>query len=303
MDVMRITPRGFCHGVVDAIRLAREAGATHPGPVYMLGYLVHNAHVVDELAEHGVTLIDLDDRLGGLDRIDHGTVILTAHGVSPAVKEKAVDKGLTIIDATCSDVYVTHDLIVELVSQGYEIIYVGKRGHPEPEGAIGEAPDHVHLVTDVEDVQRLELDAQKLGVTTQTTLSLWDTQEVIDAVTRKFPHAEVHNDICLATQHRQDAAVEAAKHCDLVLVVGSQRSSNSKRLVEVVRDITGTPAFLVDDVSEIDLTWFEGRQRVGITAGASTPARVTRAVIEYVEALEPPAAVPKSKAAARTADR
>ena len=287
MEVMRITPRGFCHGVVDAIRLAQEAGTTHSGPVYMLGYLVHNAHVVDELAEHGVELIDLDDRLRGLDQIDRGTVILTAHGVSPAVKDKAMSKGLTIIDATCSDVYVTHDLIIELVSKGYEIIYVGKRGHPEPEGAIGEARDRVHLVTSLKDVQRLELDVPKIAVTTQTTLSIWDTQDIIDAIKHKFPHAEVHNDICLATQDRQDAAVEAAKDCDLVLVVGSQRSSNSKRLVEVVRNISGTPAFLVNSVGEIDLSWFRGRQRVGITAGASTPARVTRSVIEYVEALDP----------------
>ena len=158
MDVLRITPRGFCHGVVDAIRLANEAGSQHQGPVYMLGYLVHNAHVVNELAENGVQLVDFDDRMAGLDQIQHGTVILTAHGVSPAVKQRAIDKGLTVIDATCSDVYITHDLIIDLVSRGYEIIYVGKRGHPEPDGAIGEAPGHVHLVSTTEDVAALDLD-------------------------------------------------------------------------------------------------------------------------------------------------
>ncbi|MCY4112209.1 MAG: 4-hydroxy-3-methylbut-2-enyl diphosphate reductase, partial [Chloroflexi bacterium] len=126
MDVLRITPRGFCHGVVDAIRLAQEAGQTHEGPVYMLGYLVHNAHVVQELAQYNVKLIDLDDRFAGLEKIESGTVILTAHGVSPAVKSRAMDRGLTVIDATCSDVYVTHDLIIDLVDKGYEIIYVGK---------------------------------------------------------------------------------------------------------------------------------------------------------------------------------
>ncbi len=289
MDVLRITPRGFCHGVVDAIRLAQEAGTTHEGPVYMLGYLVHNAHVVDEMAQYGVELIDFNDRLRGLDRIDRGTVILTAHGVSPAVKARAMAKGLTVIDATCSDVYVTHDLIIDLVGKGYEIVYVGKQGHPEPEGAIGEAPEHVHLVTSVEDVQRLALDGAKIAVTTQTTLSIWDTKEITDAVAVKYPHAEVHNDICLATQDRQEAAVAAAAECDLVLVVGSQRSSNSKRLVEVVRNITETPAHLVDSIDDIDLAWLEGRRRVGVTAGASTPARVTREVIEFVEAYEPEA--------------
>ena len=289
MDVLRITPRGFCHGVVDAIRLARESGTAHEGPVYMLGYLVHNAHVVDEMAQYGVELIDFDDRLRGLDQIDRGTVILTAHGVSPTVKARAMAQGLTVIDATCSDVYVTHDLIIDLVGKGYEIVYVGKQGHPEPEGAIGEAPGHVHLVTSVEDVHELALDGAKVAVTTQTTLSIWDTKEITDAVVAKYPHAEVHNDICLATQDRQEAAVTAAAECDLVLVVGSQRSSNSKRLVEVVRNIAQTPAYLVDCIDDIDLAWLEGGQRVGVTAGASTPARVTREVIEFVETYEPEA--------------
>lgn len=287
MDVLRITPRGFCHGVVDAIRLANEAGASHQGPVYMLGYLVHNAHVVNELAENGVQLVDFDDRMAGLDQIERGTVILTAHGVSPAVKQRAIDKGLTVIDATCSDVYITHDLIIDLTSRGYEIIYVGKRGHPEPDGAMGEAPGHVHLVSTPEDVAALDLDNDLLAVTTQTTLSIWDTQDVIDAVVAKYPHVEVHNDICLATQDRQEAAVQAADVCDLVIVVGSQRSSNSHRLVEVVRNVKQTPAYLVDSADEVDVSWFKPGMRVGVTAGASTPARVTRRVIELIEAYEP----------------
>ena len=287
MDVLRITPRGFCHGVVDAIRLANEAGAAHEGPVYMLGYLVHNAHVVDELAENGVKLVDFDDRIAGLEKIDHGTVILTAHGVSPAVKQRAIDKGLTVIDATCSDVYITHDLIIDLAGRGYDIIYVGKRGHPEPDGAMGEAPGRVHLVSMPEDVDTLQLDNDRLAVTTQTTLSIWDTQDVIDAVVAKYPHVEVHNDICLATQDRQEAAVQAADVCDLVIVVGSQRSSNSHRLVEVVRNVKQTPAHLVDSAADVDLSWLKPGMRVGVTAGASTPARVTRRVIELIEAYEP----------------
>ena len=287
MDVLRITPRGFCHGVVDAIRLANEAGAAHEGPVYMLGYLVHNAHVVDELAENGVQLVDFDDRIAGLEKIDHGTVILTAHGVSPAVKQRAIDKGLTVIDATCSDVYITHDLIIDLAGRGYDIIYVGKRGHPEPDGAMGEAPGRVHLVSKPEDVDTLQLDNDRLAVTTQTTLSIWDTQDVIDAVVAKYPHVEVHNDICLATQDRQEAAVQAADVCDLVIVVGSQRSSNSHRLVEVVRNVKQTPAHLVDSAADVDLSWLKPGMRVGVTAGASTPARVTRRVIELIEAYEP----------------
>jgi 4-hydroxy-3-methylbut-2-enyl diphosphate reductase len=253
----------------------------------MLGYLVHNAHVVNELAENGVQLVDFDDRMAGLEQIEHGTVILTAHGVSPAVKQRAIDKGLTVIDATCSDVYITHDLIVDLVSRGYEIIYVGKQGHPEPDGAIGEAPGHVHLVSTVEDVAMLNLENDRLAVTTQTTLSIWDTQDVIDAVVARYPHVEVHNDICLATQDRQEAAVQAADVCDLVVVVGSDRSSNSHRLVEVVQNVKQTPARLVDSADDVDLSWFKPGMRVGVTAGASTPARVTRQVIELIEAYEP----------------
>lgn len=294
MDVLRITPRGFCHGVVDAIRLAQEAGQTHDGPVYMLGYLVHNEHVVNELARYGVTLVDSDDRLTGLDTIKSGTVILTAHGVSPAVKARAMTRGLTVIDATCSDVYVTHDLIIDLVEQGYEIVYIGKSGHPEPEGAIGEAPGHVHLVSSTEDVNRLTLNAKRIAVTTQTTLSVWDTEDIITAIRGKYPRAEVHNDICLATQDRQEAAVAAADECDLILVVGSRRSSNSKRLVEVVRDIKRTPAYLVDAVDDIRPIWLSRATRVGITSGASTPARVTRAVIEFVESYPPGNIAPPS---------
>ena len=260
----------------------------------MLGYLVHNKHVVDELAQYGVTLVDSDDRLTGLDMIKSGTVILTAHGVSPAVKARAMARGLTVIDATCSDVYVTHDLIIDLVEQGYEIVYVGKPGHPEPEGAIGEAPGHVHLVSSTEDVNRLTLNAKRIAVTTQTTLSVWDTEDIITAIRGKYPRAEVHNDICLATQDRQEAAVAAADECDLILVVGSNRSSNSKRLVEVVRDIKRTPAYLVDTVDDIRPIWLSRATRVGITSGASTPARVTREVIEFVESYPPGNIAPPS---------
>jgi 4-hydroxy-3-methylbut-2-enyl diphosphate reductase len=249
--------------------------------------LVHNRFVVEQLAESGIRLVDCEDRLRGLDQIDSGTVVLTAHGVSPAVKARARAKGLTVVDATCSDVRVTHDLIADLAARGYEILYVGKRGHPEPEGAIGEAPERVHLVTCPQDVEALEVAASRLAVATQTTLSVWDTKDIVEAIRRKYPHAEVHNDICRATQDRQEAAVAAAEHCDLVLVVGGERSSNSRRLVEVVRDIGGKPAYLVDRAADIDLAWLEPGARVGITAGASTPAQLTREVIEFVEGYQP----------------
>ena len=152
---------------------------------------------------------------------------------------------------------------------------------------MGEAPGRVHLVSTPEDVDTLQLDNDRLAVTTQTTLSIWDTQDVIDAVAAKYPQVEVHNDICLATQDRQEAAVQAADVCDLVIVVGSQRSSNSHRLVEVVRNVKQTPAYLVDSADDVEVSWFKPGMRVGVTAGASTPARVTRRVIEVIEAYEP----------------
>ncbi len=286
MDVLKITPRGYCHGVVEAIRAAKQTAKARPGErIRMLGYLVHNVHVTDELQENGVELVDRDNRLEGLDQIEGGTVIFTAHGVAPAVKQRAQERGLNMVDATCSDVVVTHDLVKDLVERGYDVVYIGRRGHPEPEGVVGEAPGRVHLVQDPEDVDALELTNDKIAVTCQTTLSIWDTAAMIKRVRERFPNAEAYNEICRATQDRQEAAVEAAKECDLVIVVGSERSSNSKRLVQVVQELAKKPAYLVDTVADIKPEWLDGKGRVGVTSGASTPTQLTRQVIEYLEAL------------------
>jgi 4-hydroxy-3-methylbut-2-en-1-yl diphosphate reductase len=286
MDVLRITPRGYCHGVVDAFRIAKRVQESTDGPVHMLGQLVHNTHATDELQEQGIALVDPPNRLAGLEMIDQGTVIFTAHGVSPQVKARAAEKGLNAVDATCSDVVRTHDLVRELAAKGYDVVYVGKRGHPEPEGVEGEAPGKVHLVQDMEDVARLDIPNPRVAITCQTTLSMWDTEALIEAVRNRFPDVEVHNEICRATQERQEAAVAAAEEVDLVIVVGSPRSSNSARLVEVVRQLGGKPAHLVDSLEEVDLGWFDGVDRVGVTSGASTPTKLTRAVMQYLESLE-----------------
>ncbi|HEY0493506.1 MAG TPA: 4-hydroxy-3-methylbut-2-enyl diphosphate reductase [Candidatus Dormibacteraeota bacterium] len=286
MDVLKITPRGYCHGVVEAIRAAKQTARAHPGEkIRMLGYLVHNVHVTDELQENGIELVDRDNRLEGLDQIEGGTVIFTAHGVAPAVKQRAQERGLNMVDATCSDVVVTHDLVKDLVERGYDVVYIGRRGHPEPEGVVGEAPGRVHLVQDPEDVDALSLENDKIAVTCQTTLSIWDTASMIKRVRERYPKAEAYNEICRATQDRQEAAVEAAADCDLVIVVGSERSSNSKRLVQVVQELAHKPAYLVDTVADIKPEWLEGKVRVGVTSGASTPTQLTRQVIEYLEAL------------------
>lgn len=289
MEVVKITPRGYCHGVVDAFRIAKRVREETEGPVHMLGMLVHNTHTTDDLQNQGIALVDQHDRLAGLEHIKEGTVIFTAHGVSPQVKQRAIELGLKPVDATCSDVVRTHELVADLARKGYEVVYIGRKGHPEPEGVVGEAPGKVHLVQDPEDIDALDISSERVAVTCQTTLSVWDTEDMIGKVKARYPQAEVHNEICRATQERQEAAVEAAKDVDLVIVVGSPRSSNSLRLVEVVKKLGHKPAYLVDRMEDLDLSWFRGTKKVGVTSGASTPTQLTRRVIEYLEALEVPA--------------
>ena len=285
MEVVRITPRGYCHGVVDAFRIAKRVREETNGPVHMLGMLVHNTHATDDLQTQGIALVDPPDRLAGLEEIKDGTVIFTAHGVSPQVKQRAVERGLKAIDATCSDVVRTHELVADLAGKGYEVVYIGRKGHPEPEGVVGEAPGKVHLVQDPEDIDALELEGDRIAVTCQTTLSVWDTEDLIGRVKSRYPQAEVHNEICRATQERQEAAVRAAADLDCVVVVGSLRSSNSRRLVQVVEERAGRRAHLVDTAADLDPAWFRGIRRVGVTAGASTPTQITRAVIAALEAM------------------
>ena len=288
VEVVKITPRGYCHGVVDAFRIAKRVREETDGPVHMLGMLVHNTHATDGLQEQGIALVDQPDRLRGLEQIKDGTVIFTAHGVSPQVKQRAVELGLKPVDATCSDVVRTHELVADLARNGYEVVYIGRKGHPEPEGVMGEAPGKVHLVQDPADIDALELQGDRIAVTCQTTLSVWDTEDLIGRVKARYPQAEVHNEICRATQERQEAAVEAAKLVDLVIVVGSPRSSNSLRLVEVVKKLGGKPAYLVDRMEDLNIEWFKGANKVGVTSGASTPTQLTRRVIEHIEAMAPP---------------
>jgi 4-hydroxy-3-methylbut-2-enyl diphosphate reductase len=288
MEVVRITPRGYCHGVVEAIRMAKNVGDERGAeePVTMIGYLVHNEHVTRELQEHNVRLVDSADRSEGLRRVEGGTVIFTAHGISPAVVTEARERGLNVVDATCSDVTRTHDLVRRLTGEGCHVVYIGKRGHPEPAGVMGVAPEHTTLIESMDEVDGLEVPAgTRLAVTCQTTLSMWDTQAIIDRLVDRFPDIEVHNEICRATQERQEAAVLAATDVECVVVVGSPRSSNSRRLVQVVEERAGKPAFLVDTAADLRSEWFAGIRRVGVTAGASTPTQITRAVIAALEAM------------------
>jgi 4-hydroxy-3-methylbut-2-enyl diphosphate reductase len=288
MEVHVIKPQGYCYGVVRAMKMAKQIGDTTAGPVFGLGQMVHNRHMIEELAEHNVVTVDGPNRARILDQIGEGTVIFTAHGVSPAVVEKARARGLNTVDATCSDVVRTHELVDRLLADGYDVVYIGVRGHPEPEGVVGHDPARIHLVQEPADVDALDLGSAKVAITCQTTLSVWDTDDLIERVKARYPQAEVYNEICRATQERQEAAVAAASEVDLVIVVGSTRSSNSKRLVEVVEKKGGKPAYLVDSLEEIRPEWFRGAKRVGVTSGASTPSQLTRKVIEHLEGFTPP---------------
>ncbi len=290
MEVVKITPRGYCYGVVDAMKLVRQV-AENPAakkPIFVLGLIVHNHHAVEELDRYGVISLDGENRLELIEQVKDGTVVFTAHGVSQEVRRRAEEIGLDVVDATCPDVTKTHDLIRRLADDGYTILYIGRRGHPEPEGAMGEAPDHVHLIETAKDAEGLDLDGRKLAVVTQTTLSRWDTEETISHLRERFPQIEVFNEICLATQLRQEAAVREASRCDVVIVVGDTRSNNSNRLVQVVREQAGRPAYLVDTVADIDPAWLEGKQTVGVTAGSSTPSPITREVVQFLEAYKAP---------------
>ncbi|KGR74554.1 4-hydroxy-3-methylbut-2-enyl diphosphate reductase [Ureibacillus sinduriensis] len=289
MQVIKINPRGYCYGVVDAMVIARNASLDKslPRPIYILGMIVHNKHVTDAFEKDGIITLDGENRKEIIEQVETGTVIFTAHGVSPEIREIARKKGLVSIDATCPDVTVTHDLIREKSAEGYDIIYIGKKGHPEPEGAIGVAPDHVHLVQSEEDIDQLQLDNDKLLVTNQTTMSQWDVKAAMDYLKEKYPHIQIHEEICLATQVRQEAVAEQAGKADLLIVVGDPKSNNSNRLTQVSEEIANTPSYRIADITELKLEWLAGIQTVAVTAGASTPTPIVKEVITFLEKFDP----------------
>jgi 4-hydroxy-3-methylbut-2-en-1-yl diphosphate reductase len=285
MKVIKITPRGYCYGVVDAMVIARNAALDKslPRPIYILGMIVHNKHVTDAFEQDGIITLDGENRKEIIEQVNEGTVIFTAHGVSPEIREIARRKGLVSIDATCPDVTVTHDLIREKTAVGYEIIYIGKKGHPEPEGAIGVAPTKVHLVQNLSDIENLKITSDKILVTNQTTMSQWDVSFIMEQIQEKYPHIEVHKEICLATQVRQEAVADQAGQADLLIVVGDPKSNNSNRLTQVSVEIAGTPSYRISDLSELKIDWLQDIETVAITAGASTPTPIVKEVMHFLE--------------------
>lgn len=288
MRITKVTPRGACHGVVTAIQMVTDAvyDQTIPKPIYILGMIVHNKYYTDAFNALGVITLDSKNktRMELLDEVSSGTVIMTAHGVSPSVINKAKNKGLHVIDATCIDVTSTHNLIQEKVNDGYHFIYIGKKGHPEPEGAIGVAPDFVHLIDSTSDIDNLSLDTDKIIITNQTTLSMWDVAKLANYLIKKFPTAVYHREICNATQVRQEA-VAALSDCDLLIVVGDKMSNNTLKLATVSEEIAHIPSMRITDILDIDPQYFitHNIQHIAITSGASTPTRVTTQIVKYLE--------------------
>jgi len=280
MQVILAQPRGFCAGVVRAIEIVERGLQIYGTPVYVLHEIVHNRHVVENLRNQGALFIET------LDEVQAGAVtIFSAHGVSTAVVELAKERNLKVIDATCPLVTKVHLQAQQYGRQGYEIIIIGHRGHPEVEGTRGRVEGLVHVVSSVAEVATLDVeDPDKLAYVTQTTLSIDDTREVIDALKRRFTiHGPELSDICYATQSRQNAVRQLAKDIDLLLVVGARNSSNSNRLREV-GERSGLQSRLIEDADDLDRAWFSKQTRVGITAGTSAPETKVQEVLERLRA-------------------
>jgi len=287
MDVLLANPRGFCAGVDRAIEIVKRAIETLGAPIYVRHEVVHNRFVVDDLKHRGAIFVEELDEVP-----DNATVIFSAHGVAKAVREEAERRGLKVFDATCPLVTKVHLEVARQCRAGRDVVLIGHEGHPEVEGTMGQwrreaGAGRIYLVEDSDDVAALTIDQpENVAYTTQTTLSVDDTRTVIEALRTKFPAIQgpKNDDICYATQNRQDAVRELAARCDLVLVVGSINSSNSNRLRELA-EREGVEAYLIDGAIEIDPRWVAGRQCIGVTAGASAPEVLVRGVIDRLREL------------------
>lgn len=280
MQLLLANPRGFCAGVDRAIEIVERALVLHGAPIYVRHEVVHNKFVVDGLREKGAVFIeDLADVPSG------SILIFSAHGVSQAVRKEAETRGLTVFDATCPLVTKVHVEVSRLREQKKEIVMIGHKGHPEVEGTMGQADGGMYLVESPADVQKLQVnDEQNLAYVTQTTLSVDDASSIVAALKTRFPFitGPKKDDICYATQNRQDAMKMLVKQCDVVVVVGSPSSSNSNRLREVASNV-GLPAYLIDNADELNPDWFVGKKSVGISAGASAPEVLVQGVIARLE--------------------
>lgn len=276
--VLLAAPRGYCAGVDRAVQTVEHALDIHGKPVYVRKEIVHNKHVVEQLEKRGAIFVEEETEVP-----EGELVVFSAHGVAPSVHENAKDRSLRTIDATCPLVTKVHVEARKFADEGYTIVLVGHEGHEEVEGTTGEAPDSIILVQTVEDAEALEVeDPSRIAYITQTTLSVDETSEIIAKLKERFPEitGPKTDDICYATTNRQRAVKELAKHCDLVLVIGSTNSSNSNRLVEVAREL-GCDSYLIDNHTEVEEAWLEGMKTVGITSGASAPEELVDSLVGF----------------------
>lgn len=286
MNIKRVIPSGFCKGVVNAINIVKRTKEDNPNEdIYILGMIVHNSFVNNQMKELGV--ITLDDSIKSkeelIDEIDHGIVIFTAHGISDQIKNKVIDKGLRYVDASCEDVLKTKNIILDYLSNDYDVIYFGKKNHPEA-SAILSISNKIHLVTNSLDIDNLNIDNSKILVTSQTTMSLIDLKDLIINIKKKYPNVLVIDEICHATSSRQEAILDL-KDCDLLYVVGDIKSNNTNKLVDVAKNNGINKVFLINDYKDIKLKDLEGLSNVYVTAGASTPIELINEVINYLKSI------------------
>lgn len=279
MEIISVIPRGYCQGVVRAIQTARKTAQQNQGvPITMLGMIVHNQYVVDACTKAGIRFVEDPHKTREelLDEIEEGIVIFTAHGISPQVRKKAVQKGLKVVDASCPDVIRTHEIVMAAVNADRDVLYIGKKGHPESEGTVG-LSQRVHLITCCEDVKKY-LHLKNVFITNQTTLSLLDTKKIIEACLEVYPDAEVAQEICNATTVRQEAVMKL-KDVDLLIVVGDPRSNNSNQLRKIGMDAGIPECLLIESAQSLKESDVKEKNRIAITSGSSTPNELTSQVI------------------------
>lgn len=281
MQVKAITPRGYCKGVVRAIEIAKNA-QNEKQPIYILGMIVHNQYIVDALKARGIQTIDIpgQTRLELLNQINEGTVIITAHGASDQVFQKAKEKGLNVIDASCLDVIKTHDLIKKKLSEGYEILYIGKMGHPEAEGAISIDEKKVHLITSQKDIQAMD-PKKHYVMTNQTTMSLYDVYDLCEYAKSILPHVMIEKETCTATKIRQEAIKNMEDDIDIVFIVGDPHSNNTQKLAAIAKE--KKEVHMIESLDDLDIQLLKGKRKAAVSSGASTPTYLTNQVIDFLK--------------------
>lgn len=286
MIVKKITPRGFCHGVVDSINICKKVvkDPSNPHPIYMLGLIVHNRQITNELQNMGIKLLTGDNRLEMLEKVNTGTVIITAHGTSKEVFIRAKKKGLNIIDTTCSEVYVTHDLIEKKINDGYTVLYISQNNHPEQEGVKGISSENLIMIEEQNVIDQLPIDSniEKICVTNQTTMNMFKVNKLIIQLKEKFPNIEVYDEICTATKQRQNAVIESIDEINFLYVIGDPKSNNSQQLVKISLE-NNVQSQLISTIDDLVLNDLDPNWVIGVTSGASTPSNITKTIINYLE--------------------